>query len=118
MRKLEFAPRLGFERYPNPQFGLGAPPRVRGNGLAKAENLPLKMRKLPDARGKTLAKRVKMRRAGLCSLVLANLRLDFRGMRARISPSVHQIFGMQGRIGASRDCSLVPRRRSSSPWRP
>jgi len=35
----------------------------------------------------------------LCGLVFANLRLDFFGMRARVGPGVHQIFGTQVRVG-------------------
>jgi len=37
---------------------------------------------------------------GLCGLVLANLRLDFLSVGARVGPSVHQIFGAQMRVGS------------------
>jgi hypothetical protein len=43
--------------------------------------------------------RVETRRF-LRGFVLANLTFDFRGMRARVGPSVHQILGAQMRVGS------------------
>ena len=72
---------------------------IRLSGIQRGKDVMPQLPQFPDYLQWDIFIRIEMGHS-LCSLVLANLGLDFPGMRPRVGPGVHQILGTQLGVGS------------------
>ena len=78
---------------------------VRISGIQRGQDVVSQQPQFHDNLLRSILVRVETGHS-LSGLVVADLRLDFPGMRARIGPGIHQVLGAQMRVGGQQ-CLLA-----------